>query len=62
MKSLNYQLCHWTVVNRLELIEWEKSDRLTERAKFLADLTLFDMNVRQICPSMIAQAIWSLSQ
>lgn len=56
LDALNFQLAHHTVEHHLQMLHWEHTLREEEQSRrdFLADLTLFDPNIRQIYGSKIA--------
>lgn len=58
LKALDYQLAHSTVEHQLALRLWEDGVTTTnDKMELLADLSLFDLNIRQLRPSEIAAGI-----
>ena len=62
MTTLNYQLAHYTLEHHLIMQLWEHGDRGVDEEKinFLADLSLFDINIRQYPASQICLALLAL--
>jgi len=60
LKTLDYQLAHYTVEHYINLFQWERGEeQRNENISLLADLSLFDCHTRQLKRSELAEAIIS---